>query len=254
VARIIRMTHCQDIEPLVMAYVDGESSPGDREAVDRHRRRCPFCQRRLGAERAAREVLRRHAPALRAEVAAPAFKDRVASVARYTPRRRAFPSTLVRIAAAALVLVGLGASWMVLATRGSTVVLAAQLTADHSKCFLTARDAGTLESRQVADYLSSRYGFQVRVPGSNTGLGLRLVGARRCLSGEGTNAHLLYTWQGDPVSLYMLPADHRPAAAVAVLGHDTHVWSGHNGSYVLVTRATPRDLTGLISYMQHATE
>ncbi len=94
----------------------------------------------------------------------------------------------------------------------------------------------------------------MEVPPSSAVLGLRLVGARRCLSGEGRNAHLLYTWQGESISVYMLPGDHRPACAISVLGHDARVWSGHNGTYVLVAHQAGRDLSPLVDYMQHVTQ
>ncbi len=80
-----------------------------------------------------------------------------------------------------------------------------------------------LEPRRVADYLRERYGFAARVPASDANMGLRLVGARRCITGEGTNAHMLYTWQGQAVSLYMLPGVGHTRPAHDVLGHTTEM-------------------------------
>ena len=247
------MTQCRDVQPLFAAYLD-DPAAGDHDVVERHRRVCQACDAQLRAEAAARDAVRRNAPALRSETAPFVLTTRLAAIARETRPAIAWRPLLLRGAAATMLALAVGVWWLGMATRASAVVLAAQLTADHKKCFFTARDVGALQARKVAAYLSDRYGFDVRVPDNSAALGLRLVGARRCPSGEGTNAHLLYTWQGESVSLYLLPSDRRTRSSLELLGHDTEVWTGHNGSYVLVTRATNRDRTELVNYMQHATQ
>jgi hypothetical protein len=168
------------------------------------------------------------------------------------PRAQVVRRWLVRTAVAASLVLACGlwlTSWV---TRQSTTVLAAQLAADHVKCFLTNHDDGMLEPRRVASYLRDRYGFAARVPAGDDSMGLRLVGARRCITGEGTNAHMLYTWQGRSVSLYMLPGVGHDVSAHQVLGHTTTMWSGHNGSYVLVMPEAG-GVAPLAEYMRHAT-
>ena len=254
-ANIIRMTHCGDIEASLVAYVDGEASAPERAVVERHVRRCGSCHQRLAAERALREAFAANRAELQATRAPAELKARIHALAAETRPARARPWAWAgRMAAAAVLILTTGGWTLGLVTRDSTVVLAAQLTADHAKCFLTARDRSLVNPERAGELLRRRYGFDVRVPPSSASLGLRLVGARRCLSGEGTNAHLLYTWRGESVSLYMLPADHRAPGEVTVLGHDARVWSGHNGSYVLVAHQSERDLSPLVEYMQHATE
>jgi hypothetical protein len=255
VAEIIRMTHCCDLEVGVAAYIDGEATPSQRDEVERHLRRCQACQERVTEERAVRGALRAHRDELRGEGAPLALRARLAGLAEQArPQAAGVATRLVRLAAAAAIVLAFGGWALGLVTRDSTVLLAAQLSADHAKCFFTAHDRGLLDPEQTAERLRSRYGFDLEVPPSSRPLGLRLVGARRCLSGEGTNAHLLYTWRGESVSLYMLPGDHRPDDALSVLGHDARVWSGHNGTYVLVAHQSDRDLTPLVEFMRHATE
>ena len=82
---------------------------------------------------------------------------------------------------------------------------------------------------------------------------LRLVGARRCLTAEGTNAHILYRVDGRPLSLYLVPDDSRAAATLDVLGRDAVVWSGDNGTYVLVGEHGRGDAERVASYMQRVT-
>jgi len=248
------MTRCEDLEDALAAYIDGEATAPQRDAVERHLRRCQACHARVQAERTVREAVGRYRDEWRRTSAPPALRARLMSTAEQA--RAQSPSAvtrLARLAAAAVVLLAVGGWALGLVTRDSTVVLAAQLTADHAKCFFTAHDRGLLDPAQTAERLRDRYGFDLEVPPSDAAIGLRLVGARRCLSGEGTNAHLLYTWRGESVSLYMLPGDHRPDRSIALLDHDARVWSGHNGTYVLVAHQSDRDLAPLVEFMQHAT-
>jgi hypothetical protein len=116
-----------------------------------------------------------------------------------------------------------------------------------------ARDRGTVDSVDVQHRLAERYGFHARVPPSAPNERLRLVGARRCLTAEGTNAHILYRVDGRPLSLYLVPDDSRAAATLDVLGRDAVVWSGDNGTYVLVGEHGRGDAERVASYMQRVT-
>lgn len=248
------MAHCTDIDRLVTPYVDGEASAAERDEVDRHIRRCAACDQRVAAERAARRVLRTHASALTAETAPDALRTRLATLAADSrpPRAHEVRRWLLRSGVAAALVLGCGLWLTAVVTRQSTTVLAAQLAADHVKCFLTNHDDGILEPQRVAGYLRERFGFAARVPASDAGIGLRLVGARRCITGEGTNAHMLYTWRGQPVSLYMLPGVGHDGQAHAALGQTAEMWSGHNGTYVLVMPDRGGS-TPLSDYMRQAT-
>lgn len=252
------MTNCTSIDALITACVDDELDSADRDRVERHVRACAACQRRLVAEREARDALRRHAAQLRAVSAPTSLTARLAEAAARSAvappsRARAVRRQLLRAAVAASLVVGGGLWLTAVITRQSTTVLAAQLAADHVKCFLTNRDSRVLDPQPVAAFLRERYDFHATVPESDTSLGLRLVGARRCLSGEGTNAHLLYTWRGRPVSLYMLPGGAHSHESHDVLGQATEMWAGHNGTYVLVMPESAGSPAPLVAYMRQAT-
>jgi hypothetical protein len=251
---------CSDVGALITRYVDEDLPAADRGAVEAHVRQCGTCAAQLVAEREVRGALRRHAQALR-EVAIPdTLRARLAESARTAkpdPRTAATQRTLrtrvMRGALAASIAIGVGVWLTAVVTRQSTTVLAAQLTADHLKCFLTNGDDGVLDPRSVAAFLRERYHFHAAVPASHESLGLRLVGARRCITGEGTNAHILYTWQGEPVSLYMLPDTAHTPEAHHLLGHATSMWSAPNGSYVLVMPDAGARGAALVDYMHQAT-
>jgi anti-sigma factor (TIGR02949 family) len=249
---LIRMTCCREVRRLVTPYVDAEASSADQAAVERHIRRCPACQRRVAAERTAREALKRHCRSRLVEGpgAPEALRAKLASL----PRQTATGGRMWRqVVVAAVLALACGTALLAILTQSSTTVLAAQLAADHIKCFFTTADRGGLDPARVSEQLRVRYGLVVRVPAGSPAIGLRLVGARRCLSGEGRTAHLLYSWKGESVSLYMVPGDTRSAATVRVFGHDARVWSRHNRTYVLVSEASAANLGPVVAHMQRAT-
>jgi anti-sigma factor RsiW len=236
---------CRDIEPLITAYVDGESASADKLLVTSHLDACAPC--RLHAERqaAARTVLRARASHLNAPPAPAALRARCRPAMAPAPRRAMLPWALAAsVIAAAVVLVTL--------TTKSTTVLAAQLTVDHLKCFefpgSPDSDFQTLETN-----LTRRLGWSVMVPPGSLAAGLTLLTARRCLYADGKVAHLMYRHHNRPVSLFVLPASRHhavPLEEVKVMGHEAVVWSANQKSYVLIGREPRVELEQLAAYVQ----
>jgi anti-sigma factor RsiW len=243
---------CQELEPLLAPWVDDELPAREREIVDAHLRECAACRRQAGAGRGIRVLLQARREALR-HTAPQDLHARLADLARGSRAKpRGWGRTWL-VAAATLALVFSGSA-LHLATPRSETVLAAQLAIDHVKCHLVQRDRDPLEPEAVRERLASRYGFAVSVPAADAREHLRLIGARRCMTGEGSNAHLLYEAAGRPVSLYLLPAGQHPSATVDVLGQRAVVWTRHNGTYVLVAGEGTPGLDRIAAYMQAATE
>jgi anti-sigma factor RsiW len=246
------MTECEIVRPLSTAWIDGELQGAERTRVESHVRRCPACRALAEAERAARAVVRERQAALTMTDPAPAgLRDRCrrATTAGASTRRR----RRVLVAVAATLALAISGWTLRLATERSTTVLAAQLAADHVKCHLFAGTTDA-EASVVQQRLLAEYGFHARVPPTSPDRRFRLLGARRCLTGEGTNAHMLYEVDGRPVSLYLVPSGARAGGDIQVLGKHAHVWSRHNGTYVLVADQQAADLPRLAAYMEHATE
>jgi hypothetical protein len=153
-----------------------------------------------------------------------------------------------------VVTLALAGSGLHVATERSSTVLAAQLAADHAKCHWLERNSTDTDPTAVSDRLAARYGFRVRVPPGSPAQRLRLIGARRCLTGEGTNAHILYRYGGHPVSLYLLPGKSRVTSAVDVFGNHAYIWSRHNETFVLVADRSVAGLPKLAAYMRRSTE
>jgi anti-sigma factor RsiW len=245
--------NCDELEPLLTPFVDDEASPGDRERVTRHLGQCPPCAGRAAAERSARKVLQVRSAVLRTP-APPALRARCEALASRSPRRAAWRAAwrgLGLSAAAAVVLilavVGYGA------VSHSPAMFVASLTIDHLKCFafLEGR-SGPADARGLSQTLEREYGWHVTVPAGLAGERLTLVGARRCLSSDGTIAHVMYRHAGRPVSLFVLPAGARAAARTSFAGYPAEIWSRGEKTYVLVASESDAVVRPVAEYFRAA--
>ena len=152
--------------------------------------------------------------------------------------------------AASLVLL-VGGTFLYLATQYSARLLAAELCADHMTCFAANNLLGTHEAPAVVESsMLSAFGWRLHLPEQFDGSGLELVGARRCLYGEGKVAHLMYRSRGRPVSIYMLPKSVRPEELVEVLGHEAAIWSSGDRTFVLITRGSRDEVARMASFVK----
>jgi hypothetical protein len=140
-----------------------------------------------------------------------------------------------------------------LATPYSSRLLAAELAADHVKCFAANRLLGTHHAPAAVERaMRSAFGWQLHLPAQFDDSGLELVGARRCLYGEGKLAHLMYRVRGRPVSIFMLPNRVRKDELVEVFGHEAAIWSSGDRTFVLITRASRAEAQRMASLVKAA--
>ena len=264
------MLNCESIDPLVTPYVDGALPDAERRLVDDHLRACAPCHSRVAAERAVHNLLQARRAALQSCCASNALHQRCADVihggdaraeqsrasATVQPParvlRREFGSAvgparaqqspaagwrsrLGPLAAAASLVLIVSAAFLYQLTSSSNRVMAAELAADHVKCFAlngvlhTHDDATTVESSMLAGF-----GWRMRLPDNASKAGLELVGSRPCLYGEGKIAHIMYRHNGEPVSVFMLPKTARAQEFVQVMGHQAAIWCADDRTFVLV--------------------
>jgi anti-sigma factor RsiW len=231
---------CADVELKLASYVE---DPQDA-AIAAHLATCASCRASAHAQTVARAVLRARADEL-APMAPPGLRTRIA--ANQAPPRRLedirWSGRLSAFAAAAVVVLTLGAVLLPVATVRSTALLAAQLALDHLKCFTIEGDAdGAPISKPDAEaLLRDEYGLAVTVPPSSSERHLDLMAVRRCLYGDGRAAHLMYRMNGEPVSLFVIPGLARPADDLSLFGHEQVVWTQGDRTYVLIGRGGLRD-------------
>jgi anti-sigma factor RsiW len=267
------MSSCSSIDPLVTPYVDGELGDAERALVDQHARACPRCRTRLAAEQVVRELLKERKPAIcagEAPVTLRAHCARMAALRALAARDEASPSVLPRpsrsvlpsvawrgrlmpLAAAMTLVLIVGGAFLYRATDSSSRLLAAELTADHMKCFAMNAVLGTDQSADaVQSSMASGFGWNMRLPAGSEREGLELVGSRTCLYGEGKVAHVMYRHRGRPVSLFMLPRSARPEQVIGVLGHECAIWSSGDRTFVLVAREARPDVERLAAFVHAA--
>ena len=244
------MSDCRRTAERLASYVDDTLPAPERAEVERHLGGCDPCRRAATREQGARRVLRECASRLRREAAPPGLRNRCEVIARDagTPRAAWWRARLVPALITAVLIVFAFSAVFAFATRQSDTLLAAQLTADHLKCFHMSSPVLAGSAAQIESALASRYGWNVHIPPSSAADGVELVGARRCLYADGAIPHVLYRVHGHDVSLYMLEGVSRSAAEVVALGHESRIWSRGDTTYVLVL---PEREPGLASAAQY---
>ncbi len=255
------MSDCTSIDTLITPYVDGDIDDPGRLRVDDHVRRCPPCHSRVAAERAVRDLVRVKRAEISGDVASADLRARClalrAAKAAGASGLHIWRARMKPLAIAAGLLVAAGGAFVYQATDRSTRVLAAELTADHVKCFGvmnpllgTNPDAAVIERA-----MASTFGWQMHAA-DESGAGLELIGARPCLYAKGKAAHLMYRHNGQPLSVFMLPQLQRPgqsggnAEMVDVFGHEAAVWSQGGRTFVLIAREPEADVAHVVSVVQ----
>jgi anti-sigma factor RsiW len=251
----LSMSDCRKTAERLAPYVDHLLPPSARTEVERHLTECPACRSAAQAETTARQVVRGTADALRRAPLPPGLRTRCEALARADAKRPANGwGRLLPVSLSALLVLFTALVLVSLATQRSNTLLAAQLTADHAKCFRLFADAesGSADAAQLEQMLRERYGWQMHVPPTSAADGVQLIGARRCLYADGTIPHVMYRVNGQDMSLFMLAGVSRRAADVTALGHRSHIWSRGDATYVLV--AGPEgDISNAVRYvMQEA--
>ena len=274
------MLNCHSIDPLVTPFIDGELPDADRLAVDEHsarlcavslagRRRAggarahpragPRSRRRAGPLRAAmrrdrrsgRRVSGRAPGTPAAPTASP--RSRPQSTSRRLPTRsRAVETRLAPFALAASLVVVVGGAFLYQATDRSARVMAAELTADHVKCFAMNSALGTHRCRRSRRELDGvGFDWRMHLPADPVARRARAGRRRgRVSTAKGKIAHIMYRHDGQPVSLFMLPKTARAEELVEVLGHEAAIWCAGNRTFVLIAREPRQDVERLASFVQ----
>lgn len=224
------------MEALLPPYVDGEAPPATRAVVETHLARCAVCRAAAAAQREVRALLVSRRAHL-TDVAPAQLAADVRRAVDVAPRPPAWTRVSAFAAAAALVVAAVGTvSW---ATGRSSVLLAAQLTLDHIKCFVIdgADHDHPLSPAAGQAAFHQQFDMDVRLPVPPAGSAAHLVSVRQCLYGEGWIAHALYRIGGEAVSVFVLRDQTLSPADVRAFGRHTEVLTRGSSSYVIVAPA-----------------
>jgi anti-sigma factor RsiW len=228
--------------------VDGEAPVPDRDRVDAHVAACGVCRDRVHGQRAAREALRSRRDHVRA-CASTELKARCrAHAATVRPARPAAPVITpsfgrapalrrwMPLTAAATFFLAVAAVFG-LGLTDKANALAFQTTLDHVKCARFHMPSTEGDPVVAAEAWHARFGWPIKVPASVSEPPLQLRGVRRCGVLDGSVAHIMYTFQGEPLSVFVLPTavlEDQPAM-VRTLGHGARMWSKDGRTYMIVS-------------------
>lgn len=255
------MTHddCRRTADRLAPYVDNLLPAEQQAEVDRHLEACPPCRVAALRERGARRALRHQARALTDTPLPPGLRSRCQALAgEHVDRRHAARRPLVLqrryVPLTAVMTLVVALTALSVATHRSDTVLAAQLTADHAKCFRAFASGASpdADARNVERMLEDDYGWDLHVPPSSAAEGVRLIGGRRCLYADGWVPHVMYRVNGHAVSLFMLDGARREADVVA-FGHRSHIWQRGDRTYVLVWPSAAGDMSAATRYVVERT-
>jgi anti-sigma factor RsiW len=250
------MSDCEQIDLLVTPYVDGDIAPADRALVDEHLRRCSPCFTRVRAERAVQEMMSARRPSLFGEAAPARLHARCRALAAGAAPPGAAPwrTRIMPFAVAAGLTLAVSGAVLYELTARSTRVMAAELTADHVKCFRVINTVlGTHDdAARVEREMRATFDWQMHLPEHPERAELELVGARPCLYPEGVVAHIMYRHRGHPVSLFMLPNRARDEEVMNVMNHQAAMWTVRGRTFVLITSEAQDDADHVAAFMHAA--
>lgn len=229
---------CRRTDERLAPYVDEVLPPAERAEVERHLDACPPCRHNAVEEHGGRTLLRERAERLRCSHLPPGLRSRCEALARDHRRVRTVAAWRARLVPATLIatiVMFAALALLSVATRRSDALLAAQLAADHVKCFKAFAPSAVVDAESVEARLARDYGWDMRVPPSSREHEIVLLGGRRCLYADGTMPHVMYRAAGAaPVSLFRLEGVTRRAADLTTLGQRCRIWPRGGNTYVLV--------------------
>jgi anti-sigma factor RsiW len=258
---------CSDLDERLAPYADGEDAAPSRRAVDAHLAACPECREEARTEAVAREIIHEHRAALSAHApeslrarCVQAAADAQPSVDR-SPQSpagarsaalRPRPSLLRKWAplslAATLVLAVAGV--FVFGLNNRVEALATSLAVDHVKCFKVNGTATRADAAASERVWQQDQGWPIAVPHTETAEQLTLLDVRRCFSTDGRAAHMMYTWRGEPLSVYVLQGDAGRDRTVHKMGAQAVIWCANQRTYAVVSSDASRDLTPIVDYIK----
>ncbi len=252
------MSDCSRIDPLVTPFVDGALHEADRALVEGHVRACPACRSRVDAERSVHDLVGAHRAGLCGLAAPAALRERCrqAPASAAVPAGPAAVSTwrarAVPLALAATLVVALAGVVVYRFTAAPISLMAAELTTDHVKCFmLHGHPERPPTASEVEEVLEQMFAWDATLPDAPERAGLELLGARPCFYAEGRVAHIMYRYEGRPVSVFMLPNRERAADLFEVVGgHRALAWTTAGRTFMLVAHEPPAEMERIARFVR----
>jgi hypothetical protein len=254
------MPSCQEVDALMTPYVDGEAAAAEVAAVEAHVDQCPACRERASFERTARHVLKARASVLGEQASAGLRARCVAATpaAGNVGNRDAavgwtgWAVGWVPLSMAATLVLAVGGVFFFGQNQRLEAAFAAQLAIDHDRCFMYLENVAPGFDEEQAVRRASGFGLEVAVPRESGEFDL--VDVRQCLYDEGKMVHVLCEWQGQPVSLFVVPNHSCREQVFEIVDHNAVTWSKDENAYVLVADQGPVEIGDVAAYVREHTD
>ena len=204
------MTPCAKPLEELSAYLDGELSPEEERAIQRHLITCTSCQEKVKAFATLEEAVIRSAETA---LVPQTLHGYVSALSQPSPRSFWGFSRVVKMGLAfALILVVVGLAswwWQQHGAESGPEAIAQALVADHIHYLqeLDALEIASADPTTIAEWFHERVPFPVQIPHLHEG---RLLGGRLCTLLGRKAALVLYERGGKRLSLFTLAADAVP--------------------------------------------
>lgn len=250
-----KIKDCAELDARLTPFVDGEDTPDGRRAVTTHLSACPPCRQHADDEISARDYVHTHRDELR--VTAPAsLRTRCALIGAQLPSSSRAPAGRTAgwrkwapLSVAATLFLAVAGVFL-FGLNNPVQALASTLALDHIKCQKLSDGTRDVDALAAGMNWEHDRGWTLAVPKTLPSEQLTLVDVRHCLSSDGLAAHLMYTWHGAPLSLYVIPQDKGHAGIVEKMGRETVIWCANRRTYAVVAEGHPQDLNRIIDYMK----
>ena len=153
---------------------------------------------------------------------------------------------------AASLILAIGAVFLFGLNDGAAA-LAAGLAADHQRCFKTGDSEHAVDADAAEQGWQHDRGWAIHVAETDPAEQIQLVGVRRCISSDGTTAHVMYRWHGQPLSVYVLSRSRGEKGFVDSMGHEAAIWSQNGRTYAVLAEGHPAGFTHIVSYVRDHT-
>jgi mycothiol system anti-sigma-R factor len=248
--------NCQDVQPRLGSYLDGELDAAETAAIAAHLKACAGCAASLDRLRALRAAVRAELASYRApDTLRMRVRDAVREAApAVSPSRQSAWSWLAVAAAVVLAVVG---TWKVAADRAATTIVTEEVLAAHVRSLMPGHLTDVLSSDQhtVKPWFNGKLDFSPPVT-DQAAAGFPLEGGRLDYVGDRPVAALVYARRLHHINVFIWPSrDTAPRSSATRAernGYHFYRWAEGGMTFWAVSDLSQAELGDFVRLLERA--